>query len=194
MNYFKFPSTLLSFVLVVFTVFIFSTSLNAQKSVKELSELPEKKLMKLITAKPSGVSIAVNARQLSWEALPPEIKKIGLLSFFVYTSGNGAGGYYSALTEKGGSMLATMIYDQSFPALNEQLSKSEINLQTPDQYVPSDKLSIYQDSKIELSGAMKFAQGFQNRFEKGETDNESAVADGYTLYTASLMGGRYKTK
>ncbi len=172
----------------VFAIFLVCNAF-AQKSMSELAELPAKKFMKMVTTTPSGVQVAVDARQLSWDNLPPKIDKVGLLSFFIYTSGNNGAGYYTALTEAGGNVLASQLKEASLPHLSSAFKSSGYNLVEPGSFASSDtQKKIYETSKIELSGAMKFAKGFQDRFIKSEIDNESAVADGYVLYTASLMG------
>lgn len=176
--------------LTFLSIFVINYSgVYAQKSMNELAALPAKKFMKMVTTTPSGVRVAVDARQLSWDNLPPKIENVGLLSFFVYSSGNNGNGYYSALTEEGGNVLATQLKAAAVPNLTSSLKSNGFALIEPKAFASTDaQKGIYENSKIELSGAMKFAQGFQNRFGKGETDNESAVADGYVLYTASLMG------
>jgi len=170
--------------------------LHAQKTIRELADLPDKKLDKLIATDnyASQVkSFAKNYQKQTGKTLPdplvPQLKRVGLLTFFtadhseanVKAMKNG-GTYQDFLTEAGGFKLVTKFYEQSLPELRAAFQAQGMELLIPEEYITTEEQAqVYNSYEIEVSKLASATLKAANYLTK-QWDKSYVAVDNYRVF------------
>ncbi len=200
--------------LTLIILFVSVLSLSAQKSIEELVNMPDKKFNKLATTNNSAVlvkSFANNARRQANLDLPdpliPNIKRVGILSFFtadlseidikakkrLYNNAmNNKAGKATLenwLSLEGGKAILSTFHNESLSALVTSFSAQGIDLLIPGEYLTDDaKMDTYLNYEMELSKAVTAALNAADFFSKSK-EKSIVAATGYRVFPAATQLG-----
>lgn len=180
---------------------LIGSNLYAQKTITELSELSDKKFEKsvdIVNNAMSGmiVSTAKKARKKGYEVpenLKPELKKVGLITFFLVDEswvefskqGQGGWGLYSRkedyLTPAGSETFVNQFYKSGLSSLQKSFADKGYEVLLPEEFLDTEeKKSTYESYEIELSKLAKIAKGLSNHLTK-TYEKSPAVPEGFRL-------------
>lgn len=171
--------------------------------------MPDNKFQKLVNTNNSAVlvkSFANSARQQANLDLPdpliPEIKRVGILSFFTadlsevdvkalkrVMSRPGSATLENWLSMEGGKEILNTFYVETLASLFTSFSANGMELLIPGEYLTDDaKMDTYLNYEMELSKAVTAALDAANFFTKS---NEKSIvaADGYRVFPAATQLG-----
>ena len=123
-------------------------------------------------------------------------KRIGLISFYVYDTGNFkfsamaatyGGSYYEefGMNSRGANMFATEFAQRSEPVLKARFAERDMQLLTPVEFLETEEQTqIYLNFRLPESGMQKFAKGLRGFFEKNP--HADGAADGYAMIPTHL--------
>ncbi|MGW8123555.1 hypothetical protein ACV07N_12920 [Roseivirga echinicomitans] len=195
--------------LTLIILFVSVLSLTAQKSIEELVNMPDKKFERLVNTNNSAVlvkSFANNARRQANLDLPdpliPEIKRVGILSFFTadfsevdakamrrVMKNGGSARLENWLSLDGGKAILNTFYEESESALRSAFAKEDIELLTPMEYLTDDSMiDTYSDYQVEISKAVSAILSAADYLNK-EEEKSIVAATGYRVYPAAVQLG-----
>lgn len=195
------PKNLLSLILAIFFIGM-SSPVNAQKSMKDLAELKERKWDKLVKSYKNNstwidqLQGLLNEDLLKEENLPNP-KEIGVLTMQIWDKSITKSSKVSNttlytknyLTPSGSNLVADKFLNNMLPVFNSKFDEAGISLLEPKDYASDEeKMNIYEEgvNKVELSGLSKSLQKLNNFFTKKNLEVQGSLsATGYEFYPLS---------
>lgn len=172
----------------------------AQKSIRELSELKDKKFEKLLDKAdfrseiPRFVKNYEKQTNQTLGSVKLDFERVGILTFFTadhsvidYKAKKRGGVYESYLSEAGGKTIVDPFYAEALPEMKRAFQKHGISLEVPSEYV-TDR-DVYENYEVEVS---KLVSGLlkAGNYLTGQKEKSLVAADGYRVFpTTTLVSG-----
>lgn len=173
----------------------------AQKTIKELADMPDKKFSKLMTEENYAGQIRTFAKAYEKqtgkdlpEPVPVPMKRVALLSFFTADFSQIDVKAYrrhqvfeNYINEAGGKMLVNDFYKLSINDLKKIFAANGMELLTPDEYLKTnEQKQLYKTYEVNVSKLAAGATAIGGFFTKA--NNKSLTpADGYRAYPAPVV-------
>lgn len=173
-------------LLIIMALIILPLQNLAQKSLKEWSEFPEKKWNKQLTFNSYLNNLK---RYVNTEDQKPKIKKVGLLTFYMFTPSPTQRNINllrpAQITHSGSDYIVDMLFYVGYPGLVSGFEKKGISLLKIEEFLDTqEKMDLYHNTEFEPSalgkGTAKWAAKLSGRAWGGDA---RATPEGYKLIT-----------
>lgn len=159
---------------------------KSQKTLKEWSELDEKKWGKKLVFNDYLTNLK---RYVKSEEQKPKVKKIGLLTFYMFTPSPTQRSINllspAQITGKGSSLIVDELYNKALPALQKGFEEKGISLMNINEYLDSkEKKQLYEQTEFEPSALGKGTAAWAAKLSARAYGGDArATPDGYKLIT-----------
>jgi hypothetical protein len=170
---------------LVMAVLLSGSIAMAQKSFSDVLE--NKKLDKALTVQAPGNLLDEQFQKL-------EMKRIGLLSFYIMDEGDQDAYSWMGMSEAGGNYIASTLRDMSIDAIKGSFSAEGFELLLPEEYLDTDaKKQAYANYQMEVGPGFKVLLNAVNSIASaGSGMQMSATASGYEFIPFADAAGDYK--
>lgn len=188
-------------LLTLFLVVASMVTASAQKTIREMAEMSDKKFSKLVKEDSYAGQVRTFAKAYEKQTgkdLPdpvvPQIKTVALLSFFTadysqidVKAYNRGWVFENYINETGGEMLVNEFYSLSINELKAIFAKNGMKLLTPDEYLQTDaQRQVYKTYEVEISRLAGGVSAISSFFTKADSKSLTPVK-GYRAFPAAIV-------